>query len=172
MQETRVQFLGQEDPLEKEMATHSFTCLENPMDRGAWRATVHGVVELDTNYWLNHHYHHPRYNSSPTPLGNHPPNPTGTSLSTQPHWDILILPIPLGHPYPPNPTGTSLSSQSHWDILIHPTTPGHRPPNPTDTRRIPSATFSSSVSSGCPSLYPWPVASTPLGSLGTAANID
>ena len=24
------------------------TCLENPMDRGAWRATVHGVAKLDT----------------------------------------------------------------------------------------------------------------------------
>ena len=24
------------------------SCLENPMDRGAWRATVHGVPELDT----------------------------------------------------------------------------------------------------------------------------
>ena len=23
------------------------SCLENPMDRGAWRATVHGVAELD-----------------------------------------------------------------------------------------------------------------------------
>ena len=23
-------------------------CLENPMDRGAWRATVHGIVELGT----------------------------------------------------------------------------------------------------------------------------
>ena len=22
-----------------------YTCLENPMDRGAWRATVHGVTE-------------------------------------------------------------------------------------------------------------------------------
>ena len=27
------------------MATHS--CLENPMDRGAWQATVHGVTESD-----------------------------------------------------------------------------------------------------------------------------
>ena len=25
-----------------------YSCLENPMDRGAWRATVHGVAELDT----------------------------------------------------------------------------------------------------------------------------
>ena len=33
MQETWVQSLGREDPLEKEMATHS--CLENPMDGGA-----------------------------------------------------------------------------------------------------------------------------------------
>ena len=32
--------------LEKEMATHSSTlCLENPMDRGTWRATVHGVTK-------------------------------------------------------------------------------------------------------------------------------
>ena len=38
-----VQFLGQEDPLEQEMATHSsISCLENPMDRGAWKATVQG----------------------------------------------------------------------------------------------------------------------------------
>ena len=46
--ETRVQSLGQEDPLEEEMATHSFFCLENPMDRGAWWAIVHVVTELDT----------------------------------------------------------------------------------------------------------------------------
>ena len=31
------------------MATHSIqdSCLENPMDRGAWRATVPGVTESD-----------------------------------------------------------------------------------------------------------------------------
>ena len=46
MQETPVRSLGQEDPLEKVMATHSSgwvdSYLRNPMDRGAWRATVHG----------------------------------------------------------------------------------------------------------------------------------
>ena len=25
-----------------------YSCLENPMDRGAWRATAHGVAESDT----------------------------------------------------------------------------------------------------------------------------
>ena len=25
-----------------------YSCLENPMDRGAWLATVHGVAELET----------------------------------------------------------------------------------------------------------------------------
>ena len=40
--------LGQEDPLEKDMATHSnILAWRIPMDRGAWWATVHGVTELD-----------------------------------------------------------------------------------------------------------------------------
>ena len=34
MRETRVQSLGREDLLEKEMATHS--SMENPMDGGTW----------------------------------------------------------------------------------------------------------------------------------------
>ena len=42
MQETWIQSLGGEDPLEKEMPTHS-TILDwkNPTDRRAWQATVH-----------------------------------------------------------------------------------------------------------------------------------
>ena len=43
MQETQVQSLGLEDPLEKETLTHSSNSyLENSMDTGAWWATVHG----------------------------------------------------------------------------------------------------------------------------------
>ena len=44
MQETWVWFLVREDAMEKEMATHfQYSCLENPIDRGAWHATVHSV---------------------------------------------------------------------------------------------------------------------------------
>ena len=39
MQQTWVPSLGWEDPLEKEMATHSSILAENPMDREAWQAT-------------------------------------------------------------------------------------------------------------------------------------
>ena len=56
LQKTQVRSLGWEDPLEKGMATHSsqYSCLENPMDRGTWWATVYGVTkELDTTEQLN-----------------------------------------------------------------------------------------------------------------------
>ena len=46
MQETWVWSLGQKDSLEKWMATQ-YSCLENFMDKGAWKATVHGVAK----YW-------------------------------------------------------------------------------------------------------------------------
>ena len=40
--------LGQEDPLEKEMATHSsILTWKNSIDRGAWWAIAHGVTESD-----------------------------------------------------------------------------------------------------------------------------
>ena len=48
-QDTLVQSLSGEDPLEEEMATHSTLLARRiPMDRGAWRAAVHRVVESDT----------------------------------------------------------------------------------------------------------------------------
>ena len=45
--ETWIQFLGPEDPLEKEMATQ-YSRLGNPMDRGAWCSTIHGVMNSGT----------------------------------------------------------------------------------------------------------------------------
>ena len=51
MQETQVRSLGGErysgegngNPLQ-------YSCLENPMDRGGWRATVHGVAKSRTRH--------------------------------------------------------------------------------------------------------------------------
>ena len=81
MQETRVQSVGQEDPLEESMTTHSgilawkipwieategngsplrYSCLENPMDRGAWWAAVHGVARSQTglsDFTFTFHFH-------------------------------------------------------------------------------------------------------------------
>ena len=72
MQETQVRSLDWEDPLEKEMATFTlvfgegdgtplqYSCLENPMDRGAWWAAVHGVVKIRTrlsNFPFTFHFH-------------------------------------------------------------------------------------------------------------------
>ena len=46
MQETWVQSLGWEDPLEEGTETHSsILAWRIPMGRGAWWATVHGVAE-------------------------------------------------------------------------------------------------------------------------------
>ena len=100
MQETRVQSLGQEDPLEKKMVALTsilaqripfwgfpggtsgkepacqvgdsgslprsgsspgegngnplqYSCLENPMHRGAWQATVHGIARVGQNLVLS-----------------------------------------------------------------------------------------------------------------------
>ena len=52
IQETRVWFLGGE----RNDNTLQYSCLGNPMDRGAWRATVHTVTrEADTTEWLSMH---------------------------------------------------------------------------------------------------------------------
>ena len=49
MQEMQIRSLGQEDPPEKEIATHSSILAWILLDRGAWWAEVHGVTkELET----------------------------------------------------------------------------------------------------------------------------
>ena len=77
MQETWVRYLGQEDSLEEEMATHSsILAWRIPMNRGAWWATVHGVAKSWTQrvtkhstawYWhkngnINHRIENPEIN--------------------------------------------------------------------------------------------------------------
>ena len=56
MQETQVQSLGQEDPLEKRMASQtSILAWRLAMDRGAWRAAVHGLERVGHNWATNTH---------------------------------------------------------------------------------------------------------------------
>ena len=61
MQEMWVQSLGWEHSLEEEMANpFQYSCLGNSMDRGAWRAVVHGVAESQTrlsDFTFTFHFH-------------------------------------------------------------------------------------------------------------------
>ena len=51
--------MGWEDPLEKEMATHSsFLAWEVPWTEETARLQAMGSQELDTIEQLNHHHHH------------------------------------------------------------------------------------------------------------------
>ena len=56
MLETQVRSLGQKDPLEKEMATHSSTLAWKIPWTGAWWATVHRARESDTTEQLHFHF--------------------------------------------------------------------------------------------------------------------
>ena len=51
-----VQSLAREDPLGEEIATHSSVLAwKKSMDRGAWRATVHGVAKSQTQLGAHTH---------------------------------------------------------------------------------------------------------------------
>ena len=48
-----------------------YSCLENPMDRGAWKAAVHGVAEGRTrlsNFTFTFHFHALEKEWQPTPV--------------------------------------------------------------------------------------------------------
>ena len=58
MQETQVRFLGQEDPLEKEMAIHSsILAWKPPSTEEPGGLQSMGSQESDTTQRLNHHHH-------------------------------------------------------------------------------------------------------------------
>ena len=47
MKETQVRSLDPEDPpVEGNCNLLQYSCLESPMDKGAWQATVHGVSKV------------------------------------------------------------------------------------------------------------------------------
>ena len=58
--------------LEKAMVTHfQYSCLENPMDGGAWWAAVHGVAKSRTrlsDFTFTFHFHALEKEMAPTPV--------------------------------------------------------------------------------------------------------
>ena len=59
MQEMWVLSLGQKGPLEKEMTTHpDILAWGNPINRGAWRAIVHGIAKSAMTEPLTHTHTH------------------------------------------------------------------------------------------------------------------
>ena len=54
VQETRVRFLGQEDPLEKGMATHSNSCRRIPWTKESGGLQSIGLQRVDTTERLRH----------------------------------------------------------------------------------------------------------------------
>ena len=54
MQETQVSSLGWEDPLEKEMATHSHILAWRILWMGGWWAIIHGVAKMWTRLSDSH----------------------------------------------------------------------------------------------------------------------
>ena len=59
VQETWVWFLDQEISWKRKWYPFQYPCLENPTDRGAWRATVYGVTKSQTQ--LPDWAHNPNY---------------------------------------------------------------------------------------------------------------
>ena len=48
---------GSRSPGEGNGNPFQYSCLENPLDRGAWQATVHGVTKSQTRLSMHAHTH-------------------------------------------------------------------------------------------------------------------
>ena len=63
-----------------------YSCLENPMDRGAWRATVHGIAKSQTRLKPLSTHTHTLYSSGKAALSIKPLLPEPLS------WTSVVLP--------------------------------------------------------------------------------
>ena len=60
MQEMQVQFLVRKIPWGGTGNPLQYSCLKNPMDKGAWQAPIHGVAK--SQIWLSNWAHMHTYN--------------------------------------------------------------------------------------------------------------
>ena len=118
MQETWVQSLGWEDPLEEVMATHSsILAWRIPMKRRAWWATVPGLQRV-THNWVTKHT--PQYSITPP-----------TSACMDAFYKLLRSCLTLCDPMDCGPPGSSVSGilrQEYWSGS--PCPPPEELPNP------------------------------------------
>ena len=95
--------LGQDYPLEKERIIHSSILV--PMDRGAWRATVHGITKSDTTKWLS---------MQEAKVGKIPANVAGRRFLLRNFQGFLL---PLSHPLCSQRMDYSGSKMPNEDII-------------------------------------------------------
>jgi len=67
-----------------------YSCLENPMDGGAWWATVNGITESDTTEATEYSTAH-RYVPSLSNLPPIPATPSHPSVVTEPQVELPVL---------------------------------------------------------------------------------
>ena len=104
-----------------------YSCLQNPMDRGSWRAMVHNVAKSWT--WLKQLQFSSVAQSCPTlcdpmnrstpglPVHHHLPEFTRTRI----HWvsDAIQPSHPLSSPFPPAPNPSQHQSLFQWVKSLH-----------------------------------------------------
>jgi len=80
-----------------------YSCLGNPMDRGAWQATIHGVTKgLNMTEWLRNNSllllllsHFSRVRLCATPETAAQQGPPSLGFSRQEYWSGLPFPSPM-----------------------------------------------------------------------------
>ena len=87
-----------------------YACLENPMDRGAWQVTGHGVSESETLQGLSACTHTLTLSHTHT----HTPTHTATHTHTHTYTHTHTHTYPHTHPYTHTPT------HQHTHTLTHP----------------------------------------------------
>ena len=95
---------------------YTYVCLENPMDRGAWQATVHRVSKSCTQWERSHTYAPSLWNLPPTSpgcqraLGLNSPRHTANPHWLTVHTRLRHVSLLLSQFVPPSPSPTASTS--------------------------------------------------------------